>query len=96
MAVRPPAQISSGARSGERLVSPARRSSPQTRSARSGMNMIGSQPSAISAVASTLLPISDAHQIGIVDRTGWLMSLSGLPSPVPWPSGSGTWTVWPS
>ena len=70
--------------------------SPHTRWARSGMNMIGSQPSATSAVASTLLPISDAHQIGMLDRTGWLMSLSGLPSPVPSPSGSGIWTVSPS
>ena len=51
--------------------------------------MIGSQPSATSAVAATLLPISDAHQIGMSSRTGRLMSFSGLPRPVPSPSGSG-------
>ena len=58
--------------------------------------MIGSQPSATSAVACTLLPMSDAHQIGMSLRTGWLISLSGLPSPVPSPSGSGTCTASPS
>jgi hypothetical protein len=60
------------------------------------MNMIGSQPSAWAAVASTLLPMSDAHQMGMSARTGWLMSLSGLPRPVPWPAGSGTCTASPS
>ena len=30
------------------------------------------------------------------DRFGWLISFSGLPSPVPCPAGSGTCTVWPS
>ena len=58
--------------------------------------MTGSQPSACSAVASTLLPISDAHQMGMLERTGWLMSLSGLPSPVPSPAGNGTFTTRPS
>ena len=53
------------------------------------MNMIGSQPSAISAVAVTLRPIKLAHQMGISLRTGWLMSFSGLPSPVPSPGGNG-------
>ena len=32
---------------------------------------------------------SDATQIGMSARTGWLISFSGLPSPVPRPSGSG-------
>src|SRR5262249_47202795 len=48
------------------------------------------------AVACTALFVSDAHQIGIADRTGWLTILSGLPSPVPPPSGTGTFTVSPS
>ena len=96
MASMPPAEISSRPSSGERLASPAFSWSPHTRWAFSGMNMIGSQPSATSAVASTLRPLSDAHQIGMSVRTGWLMSLSGLPSPVPSPAGSGIWTVSPS
>ncbi len=60
------------------------------------MNMIGSQPSAYWAVVSTLLPMSDAHQIGMSARTGWLMSFSGLPSPVPSSGGSGILTASPS
>jgi hypothetical protein len=60
------------------------------------MNMIGIHPSATSAVACTLLPMSDAHQIGTSARTGWLMSLSGLPRPVPCSGGSGICTVSPS
>ena len=32
----------------------------------------------------------------MVERTGWLMSLSGLPSPVPWSAGSGIWYFFPS
>ena len=40
--------------------------------------------------------MSDAHQIGMSARTGWLISLSGLPRPVPCPAGSGTCTASPS
>ena len=83
------------ARDGSRLASPAFSWSPHTCWNFSGMNMIGSQPSAISAVAVTLRPFRLAHQIGISLRTGWLISFSGLPSPVPSPGGSGAWNVWP-
>ena len=57
--------------------------------------MIGSHPSATSAVAATALPMSDAHQIGTASRTGRLISFSGLPRPVPSPSGSGMSIVCP-
>ena len=96
MATMPPADDLEPAELGGRLASPALSWSPHTCWCCSGMNMIGSQPSACSAVASTLLPMSDAHQIGMSARTGWLMSLSGLPSPVPCPAGSGTFTASPS
>ena len=72
------------------MARPALSGSPHTRWYLSGMNMIGSQPSACSAVASTLRPIRLAHQIGMFGRTGWLINFSGLPNPVPWPAGSGT------
>ena len=96
MATMPPAAISSRPSSAGRRARPALSWSPQTWWCFSGMNMTGSQPSACSAVACTLRPISDAHQIGISLRIGWLISFSGLPSPVPSPSGSGTRTAWPS
>ena len=50
---------------------------------------MGSQPSAISAVCSTDLGPSEAIVMGMRGRTGWLMSFSGLPRPVPSPAGSG-------
>ena len=52
---------------------------------------MGSQPSATSAVISTFFGPSDATQMGMDGRTGWVSSLSGLPSPVPCPGGSGSW-----
>ena len=51
--------------------------------------MIGSHPSASSAVISTFLSPSEAIQIGMVSRSGWSRILSGLPSPRPWSSESG-------
>ena len=75
---------------------PARRSSPQTCWNLSGSKKIGNHPSAWRAVAATLLPIRLAQNTGMSARFGWLISLSGLPRPVPWPAGSGTCTVWPS
>ncbi len=57
---------------------------------------MGIQPSAIRAVAATLLPLTLAQKIGTSGRTGWLMIFSGLPSPVPCPGGNGTCTVGPS
>ena len=75
---------------------PALISSPHTLWYFSGSKKIGSQPSACCAVALTDRPIRLAQKIGMVSRTGWLISLSGLPSPVPSPSGSGTFTVGPS
>ncbi|CAB4990711.1 unannotated protein [freshwater metagenome] len=91
----PPAEMSRRLRSGERLARPALSCGPHTVWYFSGMNMIGSQPSASSAVASTLLSFRLAHQIGISLRTGWLINFSGLPIPVPSPAGSGAFTVWP-
>ena len=95
MATMPPALICSGARSGSRLARPAFSSSPHTLWNFSGSKKIGSQPSASCAVAVTLRPIRLAHQMGISWRTGWLISFSDLPRPVPCPSGSGTCTVCP-
>ena len=60
MATMPPAVISSGPRSAERLAVPLARASPQTSLAFSGWNRIGSQPSAISAVIATFLSPSAA------------------------------------
>ena len=85
----PPALICSGPSSGSRLAAPASSESPQTSRARSGMNRIGSQPSASSAVISTFLSPSEATQIGMVSRSGWTRIFSGLPRPSPWPSDSG-------
>ncbi len=53
------------------------------------MNIMGIQPSASSAVMATFFSPSAATQMGMVGRTGWAMILSALPSPVPWPGGSG-------
>ena len=63
--------------------------SPHTSRAFSGTKKIGIQPSAISAASSTFFGPIAAMKIGMRSRTGWLMSLSGLPSPVPWSAGSG-------
>ena len=57
---------------------------------------MGSQPSATSAVMATFFSPSAATQIGMRERTGWLISLSGLPRPVPSPAGSGMWYAAPS
>ena len=96
MATMPPAEICSGPRDGSRSASPAAISSPHTCWYFSGSKKIGSQPSASLAVSVTLLPISEAQNTGMSARLGWLISLSGLPSPVPWPGGNGMCTVWPS
>ena len=60
------------------------------------MNKWGSQPSAISAVISTFFTPSEATKIGMRSRTGWLMIFNGLPRPVPWSGGSGSWNTEPS
>ena len=83
MATIPPAEICSGPSSGSRLTVPALMSSPHTLWNFSGSKKIGIQPSACSAVFFTDRPISEAQKIGTVSRTGWLMSFSGLPMPVP-------------
>src|SRR3984893_18416072 len=44
---------------------------------------MGSQPSASSAASSTFFGPSAATTIGMRSRTGWLISLSGFPRPVP-------------
>ena len=75
---------------------PLARSSPHTCWNFSGSKKIGSQPLATRAVSATDLPIRLAQNTGMSARFGWLISFSGLPSPVPWPAGSGTWIVWPS
>ena len=51
--------------------------------------MIGSQPSASSAVIWTFLSPSEAIQIGMVSRSGLTRIFSGLPSPRPLPGESG-------
>ena len=88
--------MSIGGRSAERFAAPLARSSPQTSAAFSGWNRIGSQPSASSAVSSTFLGPSDATWIGMPDRRGCVMIFSGLPRPVPWSAGSGSWYFLPS
>ena len=75
---------------------PAPSEGPKTSLAFSGTKKIGSQPSATSAVMATFFSPSAATQIGMRGRTGWLMSLSGLPSPVPSPGGKGMWYAAPS
>ena len=45
---------------------------------------------------ATFFSPSAATQIGMRGRTGWLMILSGLPSPVPCPAGRGMWYAAPS
>ena len=49
---------------------------------------MGCQPSASSAASATFFGPSAAMTMGIRSRTGWLISFSGLPSPVPPSSGS--------
>ena len=51
---------------------------------------MGSQTSASSAASSTFFGPIAASITGICARTGWLMSFSGLPSPVPCSGGNGT------
>ena len=66
MATMPPAEISSGREIGSTLGQAGLQLiTPHRVWHFSGMNMIGSQPSAISAVAATLRPMSEAHQIGM-------------------------------
>ena len=96
MATIPPAEICSAPSDGSRSFMPAARSSPHTCWYFSGSKKIGSQPLASRAVSATLRPIRLAQKTGMSARFGWLISLSGLPRPVPWPAGSGTCTVWPS
>ncbi|SKV72931.1 Uncharacterised protein [Mycobacteroides abscessus subsp. abscessus] len=43
---------------------------------------MGSQPSAISAVKATFLGPSAPRKIGISDRSGCTIGLSGFPNPV--------------
>ena len=95
-ATMPPAEIWSRPRSGSRSAVPALRSSPHTDWNLSGSKKIGNHPSAYFAVFFTDWPIRLAQKIGMFSRTGWLISLSGLPRPVPWPSGSGIFVVGPS
>ena len=83
--------MSSVPSAGSRRASPSARASPQASWAFSGWKKIGSQPSAISAASATFFGPMAAMLIGIRSRTGWLISLSGLPRPVPRPAGSGTW-----
>ncbi len=83
MAKIPPAAICSGSSDGSRLAAPAASDGPNTSFAFSGTKKMGSQPSATSAVIATFFAPSEATQIGMRGRTGWLMILSGLPSPVP-------------
>ncbi len=85
----PPATTSSGGSDGSRLAAPAASESPHTEAAFSGWKNTGSHPSAISAVTSTFLGPNEAMYTGMLARLGWLISFSGLPSPVPSPSGRG-------
>ena len=83
MARMPPAAIWSVPSDGSRLAVPAARAGPKTSFALSGTKKSGSHPSAISAVMATFFSPRAATQMGMRARTGWLMSLSALPSPVP-------------
>src|SRR5260221_12803158 len=80
---------SSGPSDGSRFAWPAASAAPHTDAAFSGKYQIGCQPSASSAAISTFLGPSAATKIGIRSRTGWLISFSGLPSPVAWAGGGG-------
>lgn len=96
IATTPPAEICSVPSAGSRRANPASSSAPHTSRAFTGSKKIGSQPSARRAVSVTDLPITDAQKIGMSARTGWLISFSGLASPLPWSAGSGTVTTLPS
>ena len=87
----PPAAICNVSSDGSRLAVPAAREGPKTSLAFSGKKKIGSQPSATSAVMATFFSPRAATQIGMRGRTGWLINLRGLPSPVPSPGGRGMW-----
>ena len=82
--------ICSGPSSGARLAKPVASAGPNTSCIFSGSTACGSQPVASSAVIARFLSPSAATQIGMSARRGWLISLSALPSPVPWSGGSGT------
>ncbi len=88
MATMPPAEICSCPSAGSRLARPAFNSSPHTWWILLGIEE-DRQPAVgvLGGLAVTLLPIRLAHQIGMSARTGWLISFSGLPSPVPCPAG---------
>ena len=81
---------------GSRLAVPAAREGPKTSLAFSGTKKMGSHPSATSAVMATFFSPKAATQIGMRARTGWLINLSALPSPVPSPAGRGMWYEAPS
>ena len=89
MAKMPPAAICSVPSEGSRLAAPASSDGPKTSLTFSGTKKMGSHPSATSAVMATFFSPSAATQIGIRGRTGWLISLRGLPSPVPSSGGQG-------
>ena len=64
MASSPPVEIWSGPREGSRLAAPASSAGPQIARACSGMNIIGSQPSATSAVMAHVLLAQRRHPDG--------------------------------
>lgn len=79
---------SSSPSAGSRRSRPAARDAPHTSPAFSGTKKMGSQPSASSAASCTFFGPMAAITIGMRSRTGWLISLSGLPRPVPPSRGS--------
>ncbi len=95
MARMPPAAICRVSSEGSRLAAPALSEGPKTSFTFSGTKKMGSQPSATSAVMATFFSPRAATQIGMRERTGWLISFRGLPRPVPSPAGSGIWYAAP-
>ena len=75
--------ICSGAMSALRLADPARNASPHTCWKRSGTKWIGCQPCATSAASSTFFGPIAAIQIGMSERKGLAVNLSGFPRPLP-------------
>ncbi len=89
MATASVGEISRSSRLRPPFAKPASRCSPQVASKAWAEEKIGIQPSAISAASSTDFRPIAPRKIGIWLRTGWKLSFSALPWPVP--SASGSW-----